>query len=121
MNKKIILSIIITAILFGGAGFYFGTRFNSGKNQPQNFRGARIDNRAGANLVNGEIIAKDNKSITVKLSDGGSKIIFLSDTTEIGKMASGTPTDLEIGKNVMVNGKANSDGSLTAQSIQMRP
>ena len=145
--KKRLLTIIAVAIVAGGAGFYGGLKYSqskTGRNFAGNFQnmanlsdeerqqrmqemsaaniaGRVGGNRSGAGFASGEIISKDDKSITVKLRDGGSKIIILADSTEISKFASGEKTDLEVGKQVSVSGTANQDGSITAQSIQLRP
>lgn len=149
-KMKKIAPIIIAIIAAGGVFFYGGMKYQEGKSlsrisgqgnfqnlspeerqqlfqQPETgARGTRIDAgvngvRVGANSANGEIISKDDKSITVKLRDGGSKIVFFSDTTQISKMAEGSRSDVEIGEQVIVSGSANSDGSITANTIQLRP
>ena len=140
MNRTLII-IIAVALLAGGGAFYGGMKYGQSKalGNLGNFRnlssqerqqmgagitgsfGNRTGNQTGAGFINGEIISKDNQSITVKMRDNSSKIIFYSGTTEISKFASGASGDLEVGKTVMVNGTANQDGSLTAQSIQVRP
>lgn len=76
--------------------------------------------QGGINMVGGEIIGKDEKSITVKLSDGGSKIIYFSDSTVIDRLDKATFEDLMIGRSVSVNGMINNDGSLSAQIIQLK-
>ncbi len=123
-NKFYIAGAIIAVILIGGA-FYAGLKYGQAKRGNFNFSGQnqgvsiRGNKQPGANA--GEIIAKDDKSVTIKLINGGSKIIFFSDSAEVGKFVAGTTNDLEIGKTIMVQGQANQDGSITAQSIQIRP
>ena len=71
-------------------------------------------------VTSGEVILKDDKSVTVKLSNGGSKIIFFSPTTEVVKSVKGLSEDLIVGEEIIVTGEANADGSLNAKSIQIR-
>ena len=83
------------------------------------FPGGRRE-RSG-DVVIGAIIVKDAMSMTVKLRDGGSKIVLIPDRTEIGKTVAGTVDDLTVDAMVVVNGTGNADGSFTAQTIQIRP
>jgi hypothetical protein len=78
-------------------------------------------NRNGFRPVNGDIISSDTNSITVKLADGSSKIVILNDKTAINKASTATAADLKVGEKVVVFGQDNSDGSVTAQNIQLNP
>jgi len=135
MKKNLILGAIAVLLIVGS--FYGGTlyskskkvsgnNFAAGNFDPANIRGGANGamKRGGANgglFAGGEIITSDDKSITVKAIDCNSKIIFYSQTTEISKMVSATSTDLAVGENIMVTGQTNTDGSLTAKTIQIRP
>ena len=139
--KKLALTALATAAVVGGSAFYGGMAYGRSANRPQNaqFQGGqgamRFQQQAGTGrtgpsgqrggmmngFIAGEIMAKDDASVTVKLRDGGTKIVFFSDKTEVGKTVVGTSADLEVGKTVTVSGTPNTDGSVTAQSIQLRP
>ena len=75
----------------------------------------------GGDVTSGDVTAKDATSITLKMRDGSSKIVFVSGSTTVGKSDPGTLSDISVGQTVMVNGKSNADGSLNAQGIQIRP
>lgn len=145
------LIIGASVIIAGGGGFFAGTKYQQSKQSTQtspfaaqfgrgsgmmrdgnfpygqnqrNTNGAgpgQNSGRMGFRPVSGEIIASDDKSITVKMPDGSSKIVLISNSTSINKAASATKTDLVIGTTVAVFGQSNNDGSVTAQSIQLNP
>lgn len=130
MKNPIIMTIVV-ALVVGGGAFFAGMKYQQSK-LPQGFRqfnggqnmmlvGQNNGNRANFRPVNGEIINTDDKSITVKLADGSSKIVLLSDKTEINEATQAAKTDLTTGKKVMVLGQENSDGSVTASNIQLNP
>lgn len=134
--KNVLIAVIITVIVVGGGSFYGGMKYGQSKAaaaQTQQLAarqqgagangafGARRNGGATGSFVNGSILSKDDKSVTIQLQGGGSKIVLLSGSTTIGKSTDGTVADLEVGKTVTITGSANSDGSMTAQSIQIRP
>ena len=132
-NKHILITVVI-AVVVGAAAFYGGMQYQ--KSQRNTFfttnGGAMMRGQGGFGNrqfgqgrnftpVAGEITESDDKSITVKMPDGSSKIVVLSDSTVINKSSTGTKSDLKTGEKVAVFGSTNSDGSVTAQNIQLNP
>jgi hypothetical protein len=135
-NTKMIVPIILLVIGLGG-GFFGGYEFKTyqgnkartaftqgGTIGAQRYVGTRTGNSArtsGGGAVSGSIISIDNNSITVKLADGSTKIVLLSGTTTYSNTVTAVQTDLKSGTNIAVFGNANSDGSVTAASVQINP
>lgn len=124
-KTKLVIAIVIGIVILG-VDFYAGVLTGKTKkmpgalNQQKGMQTSKFTNRQNDFLM-GEIMSKDDKSITLKLANGGSRVILFSDSTEVGKFVTGSIADMEIGKSVIANGKTNQDGSITAQSIQIRP
>ncbi len=125
--KNSLIIIIIVALVAAGISFFAGTKYQQSKTplfsgrMPSGQLAGRINNRGGFRPVSGEIISIDDKSLTVKLADGSSKIIILSEKTEVNEAQKKSQGDLKTGLKVGVFGIENSDGSVTAQNIQLNP
>lgn len=133
--------MIVLVVVFTAVGFYGGMKYQ--QNKPQSFIG-QFNNRQGGlrnyqlrnstgtmrntginredfRPVAGEIISADDKSITVKLQDESSKIVLINYKTQINKAEIVNKSELKVGEKVSVFGSENSDGSVTAQNVQLNP
>ncbi len=133
MKKTIIISIV-TAVVFGVGFFFVGYSYgknslptNIGKNvmgQNSQRLGGNFNGQTRGvntqNAINGEVISKDEKSITIKLKDGGSAIAFIGSGTTIYNTSTSTIESVSVGKQIFISGTKNQDGSFSTQSIQIR-
>lgn len=127
----IILIAAVTAIAGFFAGYKFQTYHNlsrradfAGQFQRRNFGGPNTNNRQNIGFgrpITGEITSFDDNSVTIKMHDGSTKIVIVSKSTSYTNSSEGSKSDLKLGVNIGVFGSANSDGTLSAQNIQINP
>ena len=122
----------ITGVIGLGVGFevrampqfrQFGMNQTGGNFQS---RGGRGNTNGGPGMMNrggavGEVTAMDDKSITVKMPDGSSKIVLISDTTTYETTTKADKSGLKAGITVRVIGTTNSDGSITGTDVMLNP
>ena len=132
-QKNLIAPLIVAAVIIGGGSFYGGMQYQKSQQPaPQASRGGGNGNGQrgggfggrggmGGGFISGEVLTKDAQSITVKLRDGSSKIVFFAPSTAVGKMDAGSIGDVSQGSQVTIIGATNADGSVTANNIQIRP
>lgn len=132
-NTKIIL--IVAVLVAGASGFFGGMQYTKSQAVAQNdsrFQGMnqqsmqpgqngpqRMGGRSGVQPVSGEIINKDATGVTVKLQDGSTKIILVTEETRVNKTSEASSADIITGEHVTVIGDTNSDGSITAQNVSL--
>lgn len=137
--KKPHLFIIVSAVLIAIA-FYGGMRFAKASGADSRsaafagmegrFPGGRTRTggdtdvpmmpRGGENMTRGEIISVDENSVTIKTEVNGSKIVMLSDETQISETVNVPKENLAAGKTVMVTGSADNTGIISADTILIR-
>ena len=129
MNRNTIITAVVALLIGLGVGYYAphgaspagdqsgGGQFVAGQN------GGRMGMRTGQNggFTAGQVLSKDASSITLKMQDGSTKIVLFSPQTEVLETASTTIDSVSVGTNVVVTGSQNSDGSITATAVQIRP
>lgn len=146
ISQNIVIGCAVTAIVTGGVGFWGGTTYSKSQSMPnlQNRGGGRTmmqepnyntmpsGNRVapgasdsqgpmGQRSTAGEVTAKDDKSITVKMNDGSSRMIILSDKTTYRTSEEASLDAIAVGTKVAVFGESGNDGSMTAASIEINP
>ncbi len=131
MKKEHIIVVILLVAVVATAAFFGGVKYQQSKvtqgSQQANRTGQNGQRQGGGQGRNGfrpivgDITAVDDKSITVKMQDGSTKIIILASSLTVTKTDSGSKDDLKTGTHVGIFGSDNSDGSVTAQNIQLNP
>ncbi len=130
MKKKQLWMTVGIAALCAAAFFFVGMSYGKGtaanmaggrgafaSSTRGGFGGAR---NGGGGFVAGTIISTGNGSLTVQLPNGNSENVFYSSSTSIVKPSPAKASDLTTGAMVMIGGSTNSDGSVTASTIQIR-
>ena len=141
MKINQIISILVLLIIVGAGAFWGGTKYQQKKITSQFSQRAGLNDTFGQGMgrgINndiaknrgqtpgfrqtiGEIISVDDKSMTVKLVDGSSKIVLFSDSTVVNQSVEASKNDLKIGIKVAVMGDQNTDGSVTSKNIEINP
>ena len=127
MKNNLVITIIIVVVV-GAAAFYGGMQYQKSQRTAGSslYGQAGVAGRRGAAGANGtpvmgKIVAQDATSITIQTQDGSQKIVDLANSTTFSKTSTGSATDLKTGDNIAAFGTTNSDGSVTAQNVQINP
>ena len=125
MNTKTVGVAVVALVVGFGAGYI--THTTPPATNPQGSRGSfggAGNMRGGSNgsgLLSGTVATKDAGSITVNTRDGSSHVVLITPATIVSKSVTGATSDVLIGTTVIVSGTANTDGSVAATLIQLRP
>ncbi len=126
----------VILVLVAGGSFYGGMQYQGSKDATsatasagaaggaarRAFAGAGgARGAAGGGATAGTVLSVDNQGLTLQLRDGSSKVVFVTPSTTVQKMVDGAVGDILPQSNVTVMGATNSDGSVTATAVQIRP
>jgi hypothetical protein len=114
---------VVCAVVF----FFVGKAVGGSAAPATNGRGASSSSTRqfarsgmGGGFASGQIVSVDGNSLTVQLPNGNSEVVFFSSSTQVIKPQSAPISALTAGTQVLIGGTQNSDGSVSAQTIQIR-
>lgn len=125
IDQKTIVTVAVALIVgFLGGHFLLGgvpktSSFPGGSTGF--YRGASGARSMGGGFLSGTVAKQDAGSITVNTRDGSSHVVLLTPDTTVSKSVNGALKDIATGSEVIVSGTTNSDGSVSASLIQLRP
>lgn len=129
INKTVVGTAVVALVIGIGVGYAGANTLHSSVQQTASRNlisgasgGIFNGTRGGTGRpLSGVIAAKDSGSITVNTNDGSSHVVLITPATDISKSVNGSMSDISIGSVVIVSGTTNSDGSISAKFIQLRP
>jgi hypothetical protein len=128
MNKyKVHIIWAVIAVIALAGGIFYGKNGTASTTASRaaavsSTRGNYAGRASGGGFISGQVISSDSSSVTISLAGGNSQVVFYASSTPI-TVIKPTPvpaSSLAPGTRVMITGTSNSDGSLTAQSIQIQ-
>lgn len=131
VNKTLVISALLVILALGG-GFLAGITYEKGKTVVRNgfyaeTQGGQMRGRFGGQgrqnfrPVRGQVVSLDKNTMTVKLQNGNTEIVVFGQSTQFAKSSTASASEVQSGDTVMVVGTQNTDGSVTAQDVQINP
>lgn len=119
-----VLAVVAMLGIFGGAQLKSNNASatvatGQGTNSGRQRNGANGANGGRGGATVGTVQSVNGNTISVTDQQGQSKTITLNAATTITKSATGSAADITTGQTIIVRGTANSDGSTTAQSVNI--
>lgn len=134
-KRNIVVPVLAVLVVVAGVGGFFGGMQYQKSKQPaapsfgdrgsMNFNGninrGRTVGNIGGGMVRGTVTAVQGSTITVQDTSGSSKLVITGSSTTVENTVSASLSDVAVGTSVMASGTSNSDGSVTATTIQLNP
>lgn len=137
-TKKLTVIWVIIAVAALAGGFFWGksvgatsttaaSRTGSGRfalgSSTAGFAGRTgfgVSGAAGGGFAVGQVLSLGSDSLVLQLANGNSENVFFSSSTQVIVPQPAPISSVQTGTMVMVTGTTNSDGSVTASTIELR-